>query len=95
MSRLFGWMMLLGALYVGMQIYTQGIDNVYGGAFRHEPPPELQQDLDDLALPFYTPTAPGAERPAQDAPPRRVPITQRVRERVSDDVQRGAARRGY
>ena len=77
MGMAFGLILMLIALYVGMTIYTEGIDQAFGGA---------------LAT-HLAPSAQSADAPADRA--RRVSITDRVRERVSAEMEEGRRRRGY
>ncbi len=65
------WTLLcLVGLYLGMTIYSEGVDSVLGNVFGSSP-------SDD-----------------SEAGPR-VPITEAVSARVSQDLEAGAARRGY
>jgi hypothetical protein len=77
MGKAFGLILMLIALYVGMTIYTEGIDQAFGGA---------------LAT-HLTPGAQSADAPADRE--RRGSITDRVRERVTADMEAGRRRRGY
>jgi hypothetical protein len=87
MGRLFGLIAILVAMYIGMQIYTKGIDSMLGSALDPIESPERDSspfggDLigGDVTMP--------TER-------KRGPVTEKVRDRVTADLQRGAERRGY
>ena len=92
MGRAFGLVLMLIALYVGMAIYTEGIENVFGGAFAP------LQPASDREEPLATPLTPGAQMadaPSEPRRRRRVPITRSVRDRVKADLESGTRRRGY
>jgi hypothetical protein len=90
MGRLFGIVLVLGAIYVGMTIYAEGIENAFGGAFA---PIESQDGREEPTATALTPAAQMADAPTERR--RRVPVTQAVRERVNDHMETGARRRGY
>jgi hypothetical protein len=89
MAKAFGLIMMLIALYIGMTIYTEGIENAYGGIFA----PIATSDGGDPAATHLTPAAGMADAPAEARPRQR--ITEAVRDRVTADLQEGARRRGY
>jgi hypothetical protein len=89
MGKAFGLIAMLIALYIGMTIYTEGIENAYGGIFA----PIESSDRDSSMATGLTPAAGMADAPASGAP--RVKVTDAVRERVSADIAEGARRRGY
>ena len=89
MSKAFGLIMMLVALYVGMTLYTEGIENAYGGIFA----PIAPSDRESPMATHLTPAAGMADAPSGGE--RRVKITDAVRERVSEDLERAARRRGY
>ncbi len=87
MGRLFVLVSILVAMYIGMQIYTKGIEGMLGGAM--DPIESSERDSSafggnliggDVTMP--------TER-------KRGPVTQKVRDKVTADLQRGAERRGY
>lgn len=89
MGKLFGLVLMLIALYIGMTIYTKGLDHVVGGAFDPIEPSGRE-------TPLATHLTPGAQM--ADAPTerkRRTWITDSVRERVTEDLEQGARRRGF
>lgn len=91
MAKLFGFIMLLIALYIGMTIYTEGIESVYHRVVSSTTP------ANDRDTPMSThPTAgdQGADTP-NTTHSRRGPLTERVRERVTADIEEGARRQGY
>jgi hypothetical protein len=94
--KLFVILLIVAAVWVGMKIYNEGTDKVFGGAFA---PLESARsdDYDGGGATGLTPAAQEADVPTEPRTPRRsgsVPITQHVRERVSRDIQYGASRRG-
>ena len=90
MGRIFGIVLMLVALYVGMTVYAEGIENAFGGAFAPIEP--IDQGEEPLAT-HLTPAAQMADAPTERR--RRVPVTQAVRERVNAHMESGARRRGY
>jgi len=89
MAKAFGLILMLIALYIGMTIYTQGIENAYGGIFA----PIAPSDGDTPMATHLTPAAGMADAPTEPRPRKR--ITEAVRDRVTADLQEGARRRGY
>ena len=85
-----GPLSLLIALYVGMTVYTEGLENAFGGAFA---PLEPVDGRDEPLATELTPAAQMADAPSERR--RRVPVTQAVRERVNSHMETGARRRGY
>jgi len=90
MGKAFGLVLMLIALYVGMTIYADGIENAFGGALA---PVQPAQSRDTPIATHLTPAAELADPPAERE--RRVWITDAVREQVSSDLESGASRRGY
>jgi len=89
MAKAFGLIMMLIALYIGMTIYTAGIENAFGGIFA---PIQTSDGGSPLAT-NLTPAAGMADAPSEPRPRQR--ITEAVRDRVPADLQEGARRRGY
>jgi len=89
MTKAFGLIAMLIALYIGMTIYTEGIEQAYGGIFA----PIAPSDRDSPMATHLTPAAGMADEPSGGA--RRVKVTDAVRERVKIDLEEGARRRGY
>jgi hypothetical protein len=94
--KLFVILLIVAAIWVGMKIYNEGADNVFGGAFA---PLESvrDDDYDGDAGTGLTGAAQEADVPSQPrstGPRGGVPITQHVRQRVTRDLQQGAKRRG-
>jgi hypothetical protein len=81
--------MMLIALYIGMTIYTEGIENALGGIFA----PIASSDGESPMATHLTPAAGMADAPTEPRPRKR--ITEAVRDRVTEDLQEGARRRGY
>ncbi len=91
MGKAFGLVLMLIALWVGLQIYLKGAEDALGGIFA---PVESVRGDDSPGAIGLTPAAQSADVPV--ARPRRVPITERVREAVTEDIERGFERnRGH
>ena len=89
MSKAFGLILMVIALYVGMTLYTKGLDRAYSDVFA---PIASSEDGSPMAT-HLTPAAGMADAPTERR--RRVRVTDAVRERVSADLEEGARRRGY
>jgi hypothetical protein len=89
MAKAFGLIMMLIALYIGMTIYNEGIEQAYGGIFA----PIAPSDGGSPMATHLTPAAGMADAPTEPRPRKR--ITEAVRDRVTSDLQEGARRRGY
>jgi hypothetical protein len=89
MAKAFGLIMMLIALYIGMTIYSEGIEQAYGGIFA----PIASSDGGSPMATHLTPAAGMADAPTEPRPRKR--ITEAVRDRVTSDLQEGARRRGY
>ena len=89
MAKAFGLILMLIALYIGLTIYTEGIENAYGGIFA----PIASSDGDSSTATHLTPTAGTAAAPTERRPRQR--ITEAIRDRVTADLEEGARRRGY
>ncbi len=87
MGRIFGLVSILVAMYIGMQIYTKGIDSMLGSTLDPIEPSERDSSSFGGHLTGGDVTMP-TER-------KRGPITQKVRDKVTADLQRGAERRRY
>ncbi len=87
MGKLFGLVSILVAMYIGMQIYTQGIDSMLGSAL--DPIESSERD----SSPFGGHLTGGDVTMPTER--KRGPITEKVRDRVTADLERGAKRRGY
>ena len=87
MGRLFGLVSILIAMYIGMQIYTKGIDSMLGSAL--DPIESSERDSSSFGGHL---TGGDVTMPTER---KRGPITQKVRDKVTADLQRGAERRGY
>jgi len=86
MGKAFGLIVMLLALYIGMTIYSRGLEQAYGGLFA----PIASSDRDSSPATALTPLAGTAEAPTEAA--RRVKITDAVRDRVTADIAAGARR---
>jgi hypothetical protein len=91
MIRAFGLIAIIIALYIGMSIYTDGIDRTLDGIFAAIEPVDGGEDPFATHL---TPAAGRADAPSAPTPPRGR-VTERVRDRVTADLQQAAQRRGY
>jgi hypothetical protein len=89
MAKAFGLIMMLIALYIGMTIYSEGIEQAYGGIFA----PIASSDGGSPMATHLTPAAGMADVPMEPRPRKRT--TEAVRDRVTSDLQEGARRRGY
>ena len=90
MGRLFGLVLMLISLYIGMTVYTKGIEHAFGGVLA---PIQPVQSRDTPFATDLTPAAGLADAPAE--PVRPVRVTDAVRSQVSSDLEAGAGRRGY
>jgi hypothetical protein len=88
-GKAFGLILMLISMYIGMTIYTEGIEAAFGGIFA---PIESMNDADSPSALHLTPAAQEADVPHERV--RRVPITEQVRDRVTGYVEEGARRRG-
>ena len=91
MTRAFGLIAILIALYIGMSIYTDGIDRTLGGIFAAIEPVD---DREDPLATHLTPAAGLADAPSGPSRPSGR-VTERVRDRVTADLRQSAQRRGY
>jgi hypothetical protein len=87
MGKAFGLVLMLISLYIGMTIYTKGIEHTLGGAFA---PIQPMSQRDTPLATGLTPAAGLADEPS--APDRPVKITDAVRNQVSADLAAGAER---
>ena len=87
MGRAFGLIMMLGAMYLGMQIYADGIDRVWGGVFA----PIESSDRNSSRATHLSPAAQLADEPSSASRPRER-LTERIRRRVTADLEAGASR---
>jgi hypothetical protein len=87
MGKAFGLVLMLISLYIGMTIYTKGIEHTLGGAFA---PIQPMSQRDEPLATGLTPAAGLADEPS--SPDRPVKITDAVRDRVSADLAAGASR---
>ena len=91
MAKTFGLVMMLVALYIGMTIYTKGIDQFVGNAFEPIQPGESRESA---AATHLTPGAQIAAPPTERSRGG-VRLADSVRDRVNKDMKKGARRRGY
>ena len=85
--RAFGLVMLLVSLYIGMTLYTKGIEQAFGGAFAPIRPISQREE------PLATGLTPGiADAPSSGDRPMK--LTDAVRNQVSADLAAGADRVG-
>ena len=87
MGKAFGLILMLAAMYLGMQIYTEGIDNVLGGVLA----PIQSSDRDSSRASHLSPAAQLADEPSSASRPRER-LSERVRRRVTADLETGASR---
>lgn len=94
MGKAFGIVLMLGALYVGLTLYTEGVDQAFDGVLAGVLDPLEPANSRDPYGTHLTPVAQGAgDLPTERR--RHGSVTQRVRERVTADLEQGAKRRGY
>ncbi len=86
MRKGFGLILMLIALYIGMKIYADEMDDAFGGIFA--PLESARGDAPDLM--GLSPAASEADAPSERG--RRVPITEAVRDKVTRDIERGFER---
>jgi hypothetical protein len=91
MSKAFGLVAILVAMYIGMTIYTKGIEHAFGGALA---PLRSANERGEPLATQLTPAAGLAETVPTDRE-RRVWVTDAVREQVNSDLRSGSERRGY
>jgi hypothetical protein len=85
LARIFGLLLIVAGIYLGVTVYQEGVDGAFGGVFARSgasAPAEAGGDSGDAAP---APRRPGTVSPGA--------VTQRVRERVTRAVQEGARRR--
>ncbi len=87
MGRAFGLVMLLVSLYIGMTVYSKGIENAFGGAFA---PIQPMSQRDAPLATGLTPAAGLADAPSDGDRP--VKLTDAVRSRLSADLSAGTRR---
>lgn len=87
MGKMFGIVSLLIAMYIGMQIYSRGIESVLNRVTA--PIESTERD----SSPFATNLTGGDVTMPTER--RRGPVTQQVKDKVTADLAYGAKRRGY
>ena len=93
MGRMFGLVLLLVSLYIGMSIYTEGAEQTLGSLHRAFAPIEPMAQRETPLATGLTPAAGLPDEPS--APSRPTNVTDAVRNRVTSDFSLGAQRRGY
>ncbi len=81
MTKAFGLIAIIIAMYLGMSIYTEGIDRTLDGILASVEP------VDDPAAGLAGGSSALSQRHGR--------VTERVRDRVTADLQQAAQRRGY
>lgn len=87
MSRLFGLVLILVAMYIGMQIYTDSSEGMLSGALG-----QIESSERDSSPFGGRLTGSDVATPTEQ---KRGSIIQRIRDEVTADLQNGAERRGY
>ncbi len=82
MERFIGLVLFVAAIYVAATVATEGVDHAFGGLFAGEPTAVADE------------VAESDSRGSAVALPSRLPITERVRIQVQDDVDDYSARVG-
>jgi hypothetical protein len=85
LARIFGLLLIVLGIYLGLTVYEQGVDGALGGLFARGRASEAP-----AASPVADDAAPAESRRAGSPSPGA--ITQRVRQRVTEAVQQGARR---
>ena len=93
MGRMFGLVMLVVSLYIGMTIYTRGAEETLSSVHRAFAPIQPMSQRETPLATDLTPAAGLADEPS--APARPMKVTDAVRDQVSADLSVGASRRGY
>ena len=93
MGKAFGLVMMMIALYIGMQVYTKGAEQTLDTLHRSLAPIEPMAQGDTPHATGLTPVAELADAPS-GGENRPVKITDAVRNRVSADMALGASRAG-
>jgi len=88
MGKAFGLVMMLIAMYLGMQIYSEGMESVWNSVVA---PIQGSSDSGSPRAAHLSPAAMLADEPAAPSRPRK--LTDRVRDSVTSDLQAGAQRR--
>ena len=94
MGKAFGLVMMLIALYIGMQVYTKGAEQTLDTLHRSLEPVQPMAQRDTPLATGLTPAAELADAPS-GGENRPIKITDAVRNQVSADLSLGAERRGY
>lgn len=76
MQKLIGIVIIVIAIWVGIEVYTQGIDGAFGGVFASLSSNETQPD----------------QNSAQQTPTENRTVPRRVGDRVQEHLDQGAAR---
>ena len=79
MSKVLGLMLMVGALYVGISLYTEGREHAFGGIFAPIEPLER----DSLAASALSPAAQFENAPRPGQAPQRVKASDTLRKRFS------------
>ena len=90
MARMFGLVLLLISMYIGMQIYTDGAEQTMRSLHSALAPIQPMSQRETPLATGLTPAAGLADEPS--APDRPVKLTDRVRNQVTSDIAAGAAR---
>ncbi len=85
MGRVFGLLLIVLGIYLGVTVYEKGVDAAFGGVFARSRPETAPGAATDAA--GDAPTS--ARRPGTVSPGA---VTQRVRQRVTGAIQEGARR---
>jgi hypothetical protein len=91
MSKAFGLILMLAAMYVGMTLHAEGMEKAFGGVFAPIEPIERNSS----AATALSGGAQAAEAANGGAARPRGRVTDVVRDRVTAHMQNGAERRSY
>jgi hypothetical protein len=88
MGKMFGILLVILAIWVGLTVYDKGVDRAFGGLFAGS----KKEAPHRVATTRVEPDASVSDEPEERARP--APITERVRERVTGSMEQGARRAG-
>ncbi len=87
MKKCFGWMLILGMIYIAMTLYTEGTDEAFGGVFAG-----MSRTTASEAEAILSHTSAYTEDVPEGSSRKAVPITDAVRDRVTRHMKTAAQR---
>ena len=82
MQRSFGWILILGLMYMAMTLYTEGTDDAFSGAFSG-----MSRTTESEAEQFLSGTSAYSKDVSEGSSRKAVPITDAVRARVTRHME--------